>query len=192
MTMAKLGGLAKPIPGIASVDHPRGRPDELLRVVSVAGWYDQQELDLPNPGHRPTIAGRGTVFPHPALDRAPFTPGEWTPVAYVVVSANYTGKVPLQKGISQISLCPETVRGQCSGTTGMTCDQEPVDPTNPGATLYTWWTRVEHEKGATQVYCAKRRSHHGKPIPAAAARWNWNELDAKTWTQCGLACCTVN
>jgi hypothetical protein len=194
MTVAKLKSITRPIPGIGSAADPRGRPAEILRVVSVSGWYDQQELDLTNPGGKPRPArSTGTVFPHPALARAPFTPGKWTPVAYIDASANYTGKVPLTTGISQVSLCPERAPGECAGTTGMTCAPEPFDPADPTAPLYTWWTQIEHEKGSKQVYCAKRRRHHGMAIPAAAARWNWNELDAKTWTLCGSpACCTGN
>jgi hypothetical protein len=52
--------------------------------------------------------------------------------------------------------------------------------------------RIVSETNDTTVHCVKRRNHGGQVIPAAAARWNWNERDAKTWVQCGTACCTVN
>lgn len=192
LTPAAFRAIVEPIKGITDES---GTPEELLRVVAVKGWYDQQQLDTLSTTGMPMLTDVvGTVIPHPALERAPFTPGDWTPVAYVSVTAPYSGKVPLHRGISRIYLCRgsrEVCQANPQGTAA--CPVEVDDPAHPSTEpLTTWWTRIVPAGGVASDYCIMRRRHGGKAIPAAAARWNWNELDAKTWISCGGACCTVN
>ena len=185
-TSAAAQSLVPPSPGIAN---SRGTDKERLRVVAVKGWYDEQRLDTLGANGWPQLTDIvGTVIPHPALDRAVFTPGDWTPVAFVKVSADYPGKVPLEHGMNRVFLCKD-VGGNCGITAASPC---PVDPmgTAPGQTR--WWMRIVSETNDTTVHCVKRRTHGGMAIPAAAARWNWNEKDAKTWVACEGGCCTVN
>jgi hypothetical protein len=186
MTPAAMSAMAEPIPGIAPEDSPRGTKEEDIRVVSVKGWYDQQQLDLRDANGKPLLTNIvGTVFPHPALGRAPFRMGEWTPVAYAYVTDDYAGKVPLRKGWNRIYLCND-LAGECRADAPASC------PTDPGPPAVKWWTRIVSDGAPAKDYCIHRRTHGGMAIPAAAARWNWNEMDVKTWTQCGAACCTVN
>jgi len=178
--------LVPPSPGIAN---SQGTVPERLRVVAVKGWYDEQRLDTLDANGRPQLTDiLGTVIPHPALDRATFTPGDWTPVAFVQVSADYPGKVPLKHGMNRVFLCKD-VGGNCGITAASPC---PPDPTSTAAGQTTWWMRMVSETNDTTVHCVKRRTHGGRAIPAAAARWNWNEKDAKTWVACEGGCCTVN
>jgi len=167
--------------------------NEIHRVVTVKGWYDEQRLDLRDANGKPVLTNiYGTVIPHPALARAPFERfGEWTPVAFINVTAEYPGKVPLKAGMSRVFLCKET-GGECHAPTGMACAPEPPDPASPTAPPTTWWTKIVAADNTVAYHCIRRRKHGGMAIPAAAARWNWHELDAKTWVQCGTACCTVN
>jgi len=186
MTPALMSTMAEAIPGIDPAESPRGTKEEDIRVVSVKGWYDQQQLDLRDANGSPLLTSIvGTVFPHPALGRAPFTPGKWTPVAYAYVTDDYPGKVPLKKGWNRIYLCNDSA-GECRVNAPPTC------PVDPGPPAVRWWMRIVQEGTTGKDYCVHRRTHGGMAIPAAAARWNWYELDVKTWVQCGTACCTVN
>jgi hypothetical protein len=177
------------IPTSPDIANGQGTDQERLRVVSVKGWYDEQRLDTLDANGKPWLTEiLGTVIPHPALERATFTPGDWTPVAFVQVSADYPGKVPLKHGMNRVFLCKD-VGGNCGITAASPC---PPDPTSPAAAQETWWMRIVSESNDTTVHCVKRRTHGGMAIPAAAARWNWNEKDAKTWVACEGGCCTVN
>jgi len=179
---AWLRSVLEPIPGIP---HPMGSDAQIARVVAIKGWYDAQPLDLRDTQHKPVLTDiRGTVIPHPALDSAPFTPGEWTPVAYAMASAEYASpKIPLGKGLNRIYLCRDGAK-KCAGAEALSCAAEMAAPHD------TWYTKVTPESGASKVYCVIRRTHGGEAIPVPAARWNWNELDATTWSKCGPACCT--
>jgi hypothetical protein len=178
--------LVPPSPGIAN---GQGTVPERLRVVAVKGWYDEQQLDTLDANGRPQLTDiLGTVIPHPALNRATFKPGDWTPVAFVHLSADYPGKVPLEHGMNRVFLCKD-VGGNCGITAASPC---PLDPTGTAAGQTRWWMRIVSATNDTTVHCVRRRTHGGMAIPAAAARWNWNELDAKTWVACEGGCCTVN
>jgi len=186
MTPALVRTMAEAIPGIAPEAFPSGTKEEDLRVVSIKGWYDQQQLDLRDDNGKPVLTRIvGTVFPHPALGRAPFMTGKWTPVAYAYVTDDYAGKVRLKKGWNRIYLCNDSA-GECRAKGPATC------PIDPGPPAVKWWMRIAQVGATGEDYCVHRRTHGGMAIPAAAARWNWYELDAKTWVQCGLACCTAN
>ncbi len=167
-----------------------GTIQEQTRVVGIKGWYDQQRLDLRDQTGKPVITNIvGTVIPHPALGRVTFTVGVWTPVAFINVTHDYPGKVPLRQGLSTMYLCKETA-GECHAQ--LTAGACPPEPATPGAPPTTWWSRIVPAAGAAEDHCIRRRMHGGKAIPAAAARWNWWELDAKTWVACDGGCCTVN
>ncbi|HET9293482.1 MAG TPA: hypothetical protein VFO06_04245 [Gemmatimonadales bacterium] len=180
---------------IAGITNGLGTENEGLRVVRVKGWYDEQRLDLRDSNGKPVLTNIvGTVIPHPALARAKLDGvrvGEWTPVAFIHLTANYPGKVPLRAGLSRVFLCRDT-NGECQAPTDIACEPEPEDPAHPTAARSKWWMRIEAADNSIAYHCVRRRTHGGKTIPAAAARWNWYELDAKTWVQCGTACCTVN
>jgi hypothetical protein len=197
MTETKMKGVAGPVPGLGLLDHPRGEEEEVRRAVAVKGWYDQQYLDTLGVDGKPMLTGIvGTVFPHPALGRAPFKAGRWTPSAYVIVSANYPGKVVLPQGLSAIYLCKDGAR-KCKVPPNMACAAESgggMASTDLATAepLTTWYTRIVSEGGGVQYHCVKRRMHGGHAIPAAATRWNWSELDATTWVACSKGCCTVN
>jgi len=185
--------MAAAVPPIPRIPNGLGMSNEIHRVVTVKGWYDEQRLDLRDSKGKPVLTNIvGTVIPHPALDRAPFdSVGEWTPVAFINVTADYPGKVPLKRGMSRVFLCKET-NGECHAKTTTACLPEPPDPASPTAPPTTWWTKIVAADNTVAYHCIRRRKHGGMAIPAAAARWNWHELDAKTWVQCGTACCTVN
>jgi len=161
----------------------------ITRVFAVKGWYDEQRLDLP--GTAPSAAPRlteltGTAFPHPTLSTAEFANGVWTTVAYLKVPADYEGVVPLRTGISRLQMCKGTGE-QCRADPAKTCSAKDQDAADP------WWGRTISQAGDTSaVGCVRRRGHGGLALPAAAARWNWNELDAKTWAACQGGCCVLN
>jgi hypothetical protein len=192
MTVPTLKSLVAPIAGITN---GQGKDNEDLRVISVKGWYDEQRLDTMGTNGKPILTEIvGTVFPHPALERAKFIPGDWTPVAIVNVTADYPGKVRLRQGMSRLFLCREEESGECKVTpaTPIACDPEDPDPASPTAVQPKWWMKIVSQGNEVAYHCVKRRRHGGRAIPAAAARWNWNELDAKTWVACEGGCCTVN
>jgi len=159
------------------------------RVVAVKGWYDQQRLDVRDAnGHLQLTDIVGTAIPHPALGSLTAVSFEkkWIPAAYLHVTGDYLGKVKLTAGMNRVYMCKGTAR-ECTLPEGTKAcsdwDQDPADP---------WWAKIVSAAGDTTVHCVRRRTHGGLAIPAAAARWNWHELDATTWVQCGTACCTVN
>jgi hypothetical protein len=159
------------------------------RVVTVKGWYDEQRLDMrDNQGHLILSDIVGTAVPHPALGSLPAGSFQhkWIQVASLQVTGDYSGKVPLKKGITRLYMCQGTAT-DCPGVpTAKTCSSWEQDPADP------WWAKIEPATGETTVRCVRRRGHGGVAIPAAAARWNWSEVDAKTWVACEGGCCTVN
>jgi hypothetical protein len=162
-------------------------PDEMTRIISIKGWYDEQRLDLWEPNLVLTDI-TGTAFPHPALERvkAGMFQGAWIPSAYLQVSGDYPGKVPLKAGITRVYLC-EGAANQCKGAeTVGTCAAKYQDPHE------VWWAKMISPSGETSFHCVMRRMHGGRAIPAAATRWNWSEFDAKTWIACGQGCCVGN
>jgi len=177
MTLAEF----KALPGMS------GQPNEVLRVAAVKGWFDEQQMDLPGtPPQLTNIIGR--AIPHPRLHDASYPEDAWTTVGYLVVSDDYPGTIRLHRGVNQLQMCKGGPK-RCGAPAGKTCTPKDQDAADP------WWGRVIDPAGAAgEVRCVRRRTHGGEAgvIPAAAARWNWNELDAKTWVQCGTACCTVN
>lgn len=161
---------------------------EIRRAFLLKGWSDEQQLDLPGatPSQPVLTSTIGTAFPHPTLDRATFDSGAWTTVGYLAVTEDYDGATRLERGISRLQLCQGTAE-QCRAPAGISCTAKDQDPAHP------WWGRTISQAGTvSEVRCVKRRDHGGRAIPAAAARWNWNELDAKTWAACGGGCCVVN
>ncbi len=162
-------------------------PDEVLRVVAVKGWSDRQRLDLRTEDSRLILADvSGVVFPQPALDSVAVDAyrSTWIPSAYVFVDATYSAKYPMQAGMNRVDICNGT-QSDCSIPAGAKhCTG--IDPDSQD----TWWGRVTPAAGDPYYYCVRRRTHGGDVIPAAAARWNWSEADAKTWSRCGTACCT--
>lgn len=196
VTPARLDAAA-PV-GITNMQEGKGTDREKLRVVGVKGWYDEQFLDTIANGKPALTNIAGTVIPHPALERAGlFQPGEWRPSAFMSVTADYPGKVPLKAGLSTMYLCKEYA-GECqvpaapAAPAPTACPQEPPSSTTPNAQPARWWAKIVSENGEVRYHCITRRSHSGRAIPAAAARWNWNEMDAKTWVACEGGCCTVN
>jgi len=162
---------------------------QILRVFAVKGWYDEQRLDLPGTGAGavPRITDiSGTAFPHPTLHSATFEAGDWTTVAYLKVPAEYPGVVPLSEGISRLQMCKGDATA-CGADPAKDCTDKEQTDGDP------WWGRTISATGDTSaVGCVKRRDHGGRAMPAPAARWNWNELDAKTWAACQGGCCVLN
>lgn len=169
---------------------------EILRVLSVKGWYDEQTLALRDPGTNQLVPSgiTGIAFPHPVLDRmskrsvlttpTPVLTGTWIPSAYIIMSADYPGKVPLYQGLNRIFLCEGTAAD---------CGIPPDGPTC-GGTLGSSWARIVPEpgKGGPYYHCVRQMNHH-PDIPAGAVRWRWSELDEKQWVRCPTTgCCTVN
>jgi hypothetical protein len=171
---------------------PQASPAKVSRVVAVRGWYDQQRLDLRTPLAGGTLQLTdivGTAFPHPGLESLALDDfrNKWIPTGYVYVTDAYKGKVPLEAGMNRIYLCRGT-RTECPGVPAAT-----AECFAPGqATDDPWWGKVVPESGSAYYRCVPRRDHKGMAIPAAAARWNWSEKDAKTWWPCGTSCCIVN
>jgi hypothetical protein len=170
-------------------DRSDGADRMIIRAFSVKGWYDEQRLDLPagTPSEPPRLTNIvGTAFPHPTLDGAKFENGDWTTVAYLKVSAHYGGVVPLRKGISRLQMCKGDAT-ECGVDPPKQCSLKDQDPGE------LWWGRTISEvKDTSAVGCVLRRDHEGQAIPAAAARWNWSEWDAKTWAACQGGCCVLN
>ena len=189
-------GTAKGIAYLAAVEpipltgFVQALPNELLRVTAITGWYDRQRLDeRTGPGKDLVLtAVEGTAFPHPALGRIPddaFS-GAWIPAAYLDVSAEYQGKVALSRGITRVALCRGAAE-LCEGAREVaTCPKDYQDPADP------WWARMVTPTGETTIRCVRRRGHGGRAVPAAATRWNWSEVDAKTWIACSQGCCVIN
>jgi hypothetical protein len=181
----ELKNVTRPISGISE---GRGRSNEVLRVVAIKGWYDEQQLDTLDSTGKPVLTNIvGTVIPHPALERAPqSTAGEWRPAAFIKVTADYPGAVLIRAGINRLELCQGSATA-CGAPAAVSCDPKYQDLAFP------WWGRIISQAGDTSaVRCVRRRDHERRAIPAAAARWNWNEADAKTWVSCDEGCCTVN
>ena len=162
-----------------------------LHVVAVKGWFDQQRLDARAKGQVLELTDIvGTAFPQPALDSVSdaMFQGNWIPTAYLFVDANYSGKVPLKRGLNRVYLCKGTA-ADCAGVTNANpiCSPYDQDPSD------IWWGKIVYESAEPSFRCVRRRTHNGMAIPAAATRWNWSEVDVKTWHDCGGgACCTVN
>lgn len=162
-------------------------PSEVLRTVAVKGWYDHQRLDLrSSTGQLSMAEASGIVFPQPALDAVPVEAyaTTWIPTAYAVLEREYPGKYPLLAGVNRIDICHGTANDCAVPTSAQHCDG--IDRDSPDG----WWGRVIRATGEPYYYCIIRRTHDGEAIPVAAARWNWSEADAKTWSRCGNACCT--
>lgn len=178
-----------PVPGV-----PQATPTEVLRTVAVKGWYDSQRLDFrptedPNKGVLTMSDASGVVFPQPALgsvDSSKYRRA-WIPSAYAVLDRPYKeGKIPMEAGVNRVEICLGSASDCEVPPNAAHCDGIDRDSS------YGWWGRVISASGTPYYYCVKRRDHGGEIIPVAASRWNWSEADAKTWTQCGQACCTGN
>lgn len=176
------------IMSLPDVGERNATPGEIRRAFLLKGWNDEQQLDLPGPTPSSPILTEivGTTFPHPTLARATFKTGEWTTVGYVVVTGDYDGAIWIDRGVSRLQLCQGTAE-DCRAPEGLTCSLKDQDPAQ------LWWGRTISPAGEiNQPRCVRRRDHRGHAIPAAAARWNWNELDAKTWIACSQGCCVIN
>ncbi|HET9293481.1 MAG TPA: hypothetical protein VFO06_04240 [Gemmatimonadales bacterium] len=171
-----------------------GSKSEQVRVVGIKGWYDQQRLDMRDQNGNLVITNIvGTVIPHPTLASAKFSDSFWTPVAFINVTDEYHGKkLLLHKGLSTVYMCKGT--GEKCGVPPQpsACPTEPANQTPPGETPTPWWSKIVSDQGVVAYNCVIRRTHGGKAMPAAAARWHWSELDATTWVACREGCCTVN
>ncbi len=186
LSPSAIRSMVEPLPGLASA--PAGTEPELLRFVLVNGWFDQQRLDLRDAGGQPVLTNVvGTVLPHPALQRLPVGAfkSKWIPTGYLHVTGDYPGKLPLKQGMNRMYMCQGTAT-ECEITGAPTCTPEQQDPLDP------WWARVVAPSGEAVIKCVRQRDHDGMAIPAAAARWNWHELDATTWFKCDRGCCTAN
>lgn len=186
LSVSAIRSMVEPLPGLTTA--PAGTEPELLRFVTINGWFDQQRLDLRDAGGQAVLTDVvGTVFPHPALGRLPdgAFKAKWVPTGYLHVTGDYPGKLPLKKGMSRIHMCQGGAT-ECEITEAPTCTAEQQDPLDP------WWARLVAPSGETVIKCVRQRDHDGMAIPAAAARWNWHELDATTWFKCDRGCCTAN
>lgn len=176
----------EPISGIAD---PIGLPRR-ARALLVAGWNDQQRLDLRDEATHDLILSDvvGYAFPHPDLDavKEQMFDSTWIPVSYVWVTGRYMGKLPLEAGLNRIYLCRGS-KSVCRVDDAALACQTP-GPDGPDS----WWQMRVGPSGAPAFHCVTRRTHGGMPIPVAAARWHWSEVDATTWSRCGNACCTGN
>ena len=160
------------------------------RVLAVKGWYDQQMLA--------TFIGTtmvpsgivGTIVPHPAMHgdqvAAASFDGAWVQVAFVHVTAPYSGKhLELAQGLTELHFCKGTA-DRCGIPAGATTCKNTSATTNPDS----WWVRLTPAEGSPRYRCLKRDTST-PPIPAGAARWRWLEDDETTWVRCPQGCCTT-
>jgi hypothetical protein len=162
------------------------------RVLSVGGWYDQQLLAVPGSGGELEVSGVfATLIPYPTLgsmSEEAFRPG-WQVVAYAYLPEEATGyreKLNFSKGVNTISLqFGEKAHVFRDGGDPGTCTVS-----NTGD---EWWGRIESASGgAPKYFCVHRWQHtvSGKPLPGTV-RWQWLNVDEKTWIRCPGGCCPI-
>lgn len=187
-----VNSVINPMPTAVSI--PQASRREIQRTLAVKGWYDEQILALRDPNTKQLVPSgiTGIAFPHPALDRlskrsvaspTPDLTGTWIPSAYILVSADYPGKVHLFQGLNEIWLCQGST-AECA---------IPAVPANCSSHDMSWARIVpDPSKGGPQYHCVKRMTH-SPDIPAGTVRWRWSELDEQQWVRCPTTgCCTVN
>lgn len=181
------------------------------KVWSIEGWYDEQQLDIPDPDRQGWLMPSdvtGTVVPNPALDtinRVEQFDGVWVPAAEIGMTGRleiYEEKLNLDPGVfpgaqgrslNHLYLCRDTGDG-CPGVpTGLACPQSDmgdnwyamIEPSGPGP-------GNKDQARKPSYYCVTRHDHSGldRHIPGTA-RWWWVSVDAKLWMKCAEGCCTV-
>ena len=200
----------------ASPDYhaPAGTKRKLQRVVEVKGWYDEQDLAIPNPAQPGKLMPanvHGTVYPDSGLDDIESTDafaGKWVTVARIGLKGPLPlyerklntdmGEYPSSNGmgrLNQLTLCAKGT-GDCEGVPDtLSCTPDPKG--------ITWYARMDpsgtkNPKGppgpsGPAYFCVTRHDHSGlgRHIPGTA-RWWWVNTDEKLWIKCAAGCCTVN
>jgi hypothetical protein len=165
--------------------------DEMMRVITVKGWYDEQVLSelTGTPATLTQSQVTGTIIPHPTLDGI-LDPGQfggqWLPAAYIYATGAYDGKVRLEAGMNKVYLCRDSPAARC-----------PTSGRLPGAAAATTaageWFAI-FDGPAPDKADTVRFHYDGTPgvIPAGAARWRWMETDEGAWVRCAGGCCSSN
>ena len=165
--------------------------DEMMRVITVKGWYDEQVLSelTGTPATLTQSQVTGTIIPHPTLDGI-LDPGQfggrWLPAAYIYATGAYDGKVRLEAGMNKVYLCRDSPAARC-----------PTSGRLPGAaaapTAAGEWFAI-FDGPAPDKADTVRFHYDGTPgvIPAGAARWRWMETDEGAWVRCAGGCCSSN
>jgi hypothetical protein len=178
---------AEPVPDFATT-----AANEQDRVTRIKGWYDEQTLAEVGATGLKLSGVRGTVFPHPLLERMKDVADyaqKWRPVAYVRLdrqSDTYKSKLNLEKGLNRIYECYGDF-AQCRGRGSSV----PEPPCEAGAD-HQWWAKIVSAEQSTEYRCVHRRVHAGIPYIPGVVRWRWDEHDEKLWIRCPQGCCTVN
>lgn len=201
-------------PSFASVSGDSPKPNEMIRVTRIKGWYDRQLLAM-KPSFSPMQPGSvwGVIIPHPELGRADhddamyFHPKDTTPpwveVAVVRVSADYkTSVAKFATGDNSVALCyGSTSDCQIQDSYVSSCKASAVAHSSyavsstPPALL--WWARVTAVGKPPQYRCVEWRDHSadasslGYRIPGTA-RWRWLLEDETTWARCTQGCCEMH
>jgi hypothetical protein len=141
----------------------------------IKGWFDEQQLGIPNPAATPRIspAAYSSVIPEPNLGsiglNAFDTEGPAMPVARVFIPANglerYYKKFGFSPGWNYIAL-----KGK------------------PGDIL--WHAFVRNSNGETIMLSSFRHPHTVGSVPGTA-RWAWFDNDEWIWVACDIGCCLV-
>jgi hypothetical protein len=186
----------RPIPGKAF------GPVDVLSVLRVKGWYDEQRLAMTGGGGTLTPgSARGTVFPRPALGQldVPDFNSTWVHVAstrLVGQHGKYYAQLGFREGTSAVFLCHGDWAScyRARYPTG----RVPRPPVCETVSSDPWWAMVEREpKHRLETVrppvfrCVVRRPHPGDFEIPGVARWRWKETDDKVWVRCGAGCCEL-
>src|SRR5690348_4572924 len=180
------------------------------RVTRVRGWYDTQVLADVGGGTLRPGSVRGTMVPHPAIDRLPITAyaHRWVHVADAIVDGAYKW---LERGTNRVYSCHGAAVTGCAmevkqartigSATPIPVTSCPADP-DVGE---PWWTKVVEPSGTVFYLCETRHNHaaqlqqyigtHPKQLKITipgAARWRWLYNDEGGWFKCPTGCCTPN
>jgi hypothetical protein len=164
---------------------------ETQRVLAVAGWYDQQLLGVPGSGGELEPSNVfATLIPAPSLgSMTEDSLRLWRVVAYAYLpdsAPGYADKLNFGKGINTISLRfgPKALVFEDGGDPGTCAIANTGDE---------WWGRIESANGGPPRYfCVHRWQHDvsGKDLPGTV-RWQWLNVDERTWIRCPKGCCPI-
>lgn len=161
------------------------------RVVTVAGWHDEQRLALPDgAGGLVPSDTWGVVIPDPDLgelnDDADFR-DHWVLVARAAMSTDaYRSKLGFEKttagALNEVWACV----GRCTGAGSLAC----ADADNHSGDR--WRTmHISATSRDTTYHCVRRYDAGEEAEVPAAARWRWQAVDETVWFRCKQGCCDV-